>query len=62
MNSKQVPVDIRKTIGRLRNCIKLLAIHSIMISPTSVTSAFDISIDQEYEVSPTTLLQSLIIN
>lgn len=56
MNSKQVPVDIRKTIGRLRNCIKLLAIHSIMISPTSVTSAFDISVEQEYEVGPIMLM------
>lgn len=49
--SLQVPVEVRKTIGRLRNCIKLLAHHSIMISPTSVMTAFDMSIEQEFEVS-----------
>lgn len=46
-----MPVEVRKTIGRLRNCIKLLAHHSIMISPTSVMTAFDMSIEQEFEVS-----------
>ncbi|XP_045593622.1 exosome complex component RRP4 [Procambarus clarkii] len=50
VNFEEVPVDIRKTIGRLRNSIKLLAHHSIMISPTSVMTAFDLSIEQEYEV------------
>ncbi|KAK8738127.1 hypothetical protein OTU49_004057 [Cherax quadricarinatus] len=50
VNFEEVPVDIRKTIGRLRNCIKLLAHHSIMISPTSVMAAFDLSTEQEYEV------------
>lgn len=51
VNFEEVPVDIRKTIGRLRNCIKLLAHHSIMISPTSVMTAFDLSTEQEFEVS-----------
>ena len=48
-------MEVRKTIGRLRNCIKLLAHHSIMISPTSVMAAFDLSIEQEYEVNWSTL-------
>lgn len=61
--SLQVPVEVRKTIGRLRNCIKLLSHHSIMISPTSVMTAFDMSIEQEFEVSCIlfgALLESLI--
>lgn len=50
VNFEEVPVEVRKTIGRLRNCIKLLAHHSIMISPTSVMTAFDMSIEQEFEI------------
>ncbi|XP_050714746.1 exosome complex component RRP4-like [Eriocheir sinensis] len=50
VNFEEVPVEVRKTIGRLRNCIKLLATHSIMISPTSVMTAFDTSIEQEFEI------------
>ncbi|KAK3862927.1 hypothetical protein Pcinc_031249 [Petrolisthes cinctipes] len=50
VNFEEVPVDVRKTIGRLRNCIKLLAHHTIMISPTSVMTAYDISIEQEFEI------------
>ncbi|XP_063873139.1 LOW QUALITY PROTEIN: exosome complex component RRP4-like [Scylla paramamosain] len=50
VNFEEVPVEVRITIGRLRNCIKLLAHHSIMISPTSVMTAFDMSIEQEFEI------------
>lgn len=50
VNFEEVPVEVRKTIGRLKNCIKLLAHHSIMISPTSVMTAFDMSIEQEFEI------------
>lgn len=50
VNFEEIPVEIRKTIGRLRNCIKLLSHHSIMISPTSVMTAFDQSIEQDYEI------------
>ncbi|KAG0720616.1 Exosome complex component RRP4 [Chionoecetes opilio] len=50
VNFEEVPVEVRKTIGRLRNCLKLLAHHSIMISPTSVMTAYDTSIELEFEV------------
>jgi len=49
-NTEEVPLDIRKTIGRLYNCIRLLSHHSIMISPTSVMAAHDQSIESDLEI------------
>ncbi|XP_076056747.1 exosome complex component Rrp4 isoform X2 [Oratosquilla oratoria] len=45
---EEVPLDVRTTIGRLHNCITLLSFHSIMISPTSVMAAYNLSLEQEY--------------
>ena len=51
----QISLDVRRTVGRLHNIIKLLANNSIMISPTSVSHAFDISIQHDCEVGLTFL-------
>ncbi|CAL4187731.1 unnamed protein product, partial [Meganyctiphanes norvegica] len=48
--NKKVQLDIRKTIGRLYNCIRLLSHHSIMISPTSVMAAYDQSVESDLEI------------
>ncbi|KAL7643963.1 UNVERIFIED_CONTAM: hypothetical protein RMT77_005975 [Armadillidium vulgare] len=47
---EEVSYDVREIIGRLHNVIKLLANHSIMISRTSVVTAYNISAEQNVPV------------